>query len=95
MDEISLPYSVRLQRLRKELETTWRGRTEAIADFASIIRQVPSLIDGSLRIQQARARMNEAVDAHIQAVTLYVDLITKRSMAFGGQLRHGHYTSVN
>jgi hypothetical protein len=81
------PYSEQLQFLRNELEATWRERTQAIAEFGCIIDQVPSMIpapDGSLRLLQARARMTEAVNAHIRVVKQYVELLTERSMKVVG-----------
>ena len=87
MDGPGSPHSEKLQLLRNELEATWQERKQAIAEFGSIVYQVPSMIpepDGSLRRQQARARMTEAVNAHIRVLKQYVDLVTERSMKLGG-----------
>ena len=54
MNEICLPYSEQLQLLRNELEKAWRGRTDAIADFDSMI-PTP---DGSFRILWPAALRN-------------------------------------
>jgi len=77
-------YSEQLQQLREELERTWQERLDAIAEFSSVVAEVPSMIpataDGCLLIQQAGTRMNRA--AHAKAVQCYVDLVTRRSMEF-------------
>ena len=86
MDKTGSTYSIRLELLRKDLEKTWQERKEAIAEFDSIIQQGPGSIpapDGCLRIHQAGARLNRAIDAHVQVAKRYVDLLTEHSMKFG------------
>ena len=86
MDGEGARYSEQLQQLRGELERTWQERLDAIAEFSSVVAEVPSMIpataDGCLLIQQAGTRMNRAIDAHAKAVQCYVDLVTRRSMEF-------------
>ena len=86
MDGTGSSYSARLELLRNELEKTWQARAGAIAEFSTIIDEVPGVIlapDGPDRIRNAGGRMNEAINAHIHAVKQYVDLLTQRPMKFG------------
>jgi hypothetical protein len=86
MDPARKDDSAALAAIEKELEKTWRERKKAIAEFDCLVDQAPSKIpepDGSLRIQQARAKMSEAINAHSRAVKRYMELFTKRSIALG------------
>ena len=86
MGGINSPHAVQLEILRTIIEKSCQERVDAIADFGWIIDQAPELIpasDGSLQVQQAGARLNQAIAAHIQAVKQYVDLLTEQSMKFG------------
>ena len=81
MDWTGSPHS-ELERLKREIDKTWRTREAASIEFDLLVREVPSQIpepDGSLRIRQAKARMSQAIDAHYQTVRRYVDLVTQRA----------------
>jgi hypothetical protein len=68
--------SVRLQLLQDELEKAWQENEAATHAFNAIAKEAPSGLpepDGSLRIRQASARMNEAIRRHMRALERYAE----------------------
>jgi len=68
-----------LARLKADLDQAWRENVAARARFDSIMSEIPQSIphpDGSLRIRQAGADMNLALQHYIDALRRYTDCVT-------------------
>ena len=67
-------------KLKAELDEANRENIAASAEFNSIMKDIPSGIpqpDGNLRIRQAAAKMNAAVQKHLFALKRYTDFVVR------------------
>ncbi len=71
--------SDQLARLKTDLDRAWRENVAARVRFDAIMSEIPQAIphpDGSLRIRQAGADMNLALQNYIDALRRYTDCVT-------------------
>jgi hypothetical protein len=68
-----------MTRLKADLDSAWRENVAARATFDAIMKETPTGLphpDGSVRIRQAGAAMNLALQGYIKALRRFTDFAT-------------------